>query len=57
MTTSFYAANFIPGNHVTDALVDLQVAMWANPGFTVVGVCTDAGLGGVFNAALDFSAS
>lgn len=57
MATSFYATNLIPGNHVADALADLKVAVWADPGFTVVGIRTDAGLGGVFDAAFDFCAS
>jgi hypothetical protein len=50
----FYASNFIPGNDVTDALRDLQVAVWANPGLTVIGIRADACLGCVFNPALDF---
>jgi hypothetical protein len=54
VTTGVYASNLIPGNHVTDALGDLQVAMWANPGLTVIGICADAGLGGVLDAALNF---
>jgi hypothetical protein len=48
------ASNLIPGNNVTDALCDLQVAVWTDPGLTVIGIRTDAGLRGVFNPALDF---
>jgi hypothetical protein len=57
VTTGIYASNLIPGNNVTDALGDLQVAMWANPGLSVIGICTDAGLRGVLDAALDFRSS
>ena len=57
MATSFYATNLIPGNHVADALADLKVAVWADPGFTVICIRADAGLGGVFDASFDFRAS
>lgn len=51
------AANLIPGNKVAQAFANLQVAVWANPGLTIVGVCTDAGLGDVFNATLYLAAA
>ena len=57
MASGFYASNLIPGNHVTDALVDLQVTVWANPGFTVVGIRANAGLRCVLHATLDFGSS
>jgi hypothetical protein len=57
VSTGIYTSNLIPGNNVTDALGDLQVAMWANPGFSVIGIRTDTGLSGVLNAALDFRSS
>jgi hypothetical protein len=57
VTTGIYASNLIPGNNVTDALGDLQVTMWANPGLSVIRICTDAGLRGVFDPALDFRSS
>lgn len=42
---------------MTQALADLQVAVWANPGFAVVGVRANAGLGDVVNASFDFAAT
>ncbi len=57
MTAGFYAANLIPGDNVADSLADLQVAMRADPGFAIVGISTDAGLGGVLDPALDFAAA
>ena len=51
------AANFIPCNNVAYALSDLQVAMWADPGLAVIGIRTDAGLGCVLDAALDFASA
>ena len=57
MTTGFDAANLIPGDDVTNPLADLQVTMWADPGFAVVGICADAGLGCVFNSTLNFAAA
>jgi hypothetical protein len=50
-------AHFIPGNNVAYALSDLQVAMWADPGFAIIGVRPDAGLGCVLDAALDFASA
>ena len=55
MPTGFNTTNFIPGDYVAQALADLQVAVRANPSLSVVGVRADAGLGGVFNASLDFA--
>ena len=57
MATRLYTADFIPGNNVTDALADLKVAMWADPGFTVICIRTDARLGGVLDTALYLAAS
>ena len=57
MTSSLDAANFIPGNNVADALADLKMAVRADPGLTVIGVCTDAGLGCVFDTPFDFAAT
>lgn len=57
MATGLHAADFIPGNNVTDALADLEVAIWADPGFAVICIRTDAGLGGVLDTALDLAAS
>ena len=57
MTAGFYAANLIPRDNVADSLADLQVAMRADPGFAIVGISADAGLRGVFDSALDFTAA
>ena len=57
VSAGIYASNLIPGDNVTDALGDLQVAMWANPGFAIVCIRTDAGLRGVFDSAFDFRSS
>lgn len=57
VATGLYTANFIPGNNVTYALADLEVAMWADPGFAVICVRADAGLGCVLDTALDLAAS
>lgn len=57
MSARVDAAHFIPGNDVTEALSDLEVAVRANPGFTVICVGTDAGLSRVFNSALYFTAA
>jgi hypothetical protein len=57
MTPSLDAANFIPGNNVADALADLKMAVRADPGLSIIRICTDAGLGCVFDAALDFAAT
>jgi hypothetical protein len=57
MPASFYAANRIPGHNVTDALGYLQVAVWANPRLIFIGISANAGLSGVLNAALYFSAA
>jgi hypothetical protein len=54
VAASVYTSNFIPGNDVTNSLGNLQVAVWANPGLTVIGIRADACLGCVFNPALDF---
>jgi hypothetical protein len=51
------AAHLIPGNNVADALSDLQVAMWADPGLAVISIRTDAGLCCVLDAALDFASA
>jgi hypothetical protein len=42
---------------VAYALGNLQVAVRANPGLVVIGICANAGLRGVFNAALYFGAT
>ena len=57
MATSIYATNLVPGNQVADSLADLKVAVRADPGFPVIGVRSDAGLGGVFDTAFDFCPS
>lgn len=57
MTSSLDSANFIPGNNVADSLADLKMAVRADPGLTVIRVCTDAGLGCVFDTAFDFAAT
>jgi hypothetical protein len=57
MTASFDAANFIPGNDVAEAFGYLQVAVWADPGFSVVCVCANARLSGVLDAAFEFGSS
>lgn len=57
MSASFNTANLIPGHHVTYALADLEVAVWAHPGFAVIRVRANAGLGRVFNTALYLGAS
>jgi len=57
VTSGFDAANFVPGHDVTYALGDLQVAVWANPGFPVIGVCSNTGLGCVFDPTLDFASA
>ena len=55
MTTGLNTADLIPGNDVTDAFADLQMTVWAHPGFTVVGVRPDARLSGVVDAAFCFA--
>lgn len=57
MASGVYTAHFIPGHNVADALSDLKVAMWADPGFAVIGIRSDAGLSCVFDAALDFAST
>ena len=57
VSTGLYATKFIPGNYVTKALADLQVAVRANPGFAVICIRADAGLGDVVNASFDFAAT
>ena len=57
VATGVDTANFIPGNNVANALGDLQVAMWADPGLAIIGIRTDAGLGCVLDAALDFASA
>ena len=57
MSASIYAANLIPGDQVANAFADLQVAVRTNPGFAIVCVRTNAGLGDVFNAAFDLTAT
>ena len=57
MTSSFDAPNFIPGNNVADALADLKMAVRADPSLAVIGVCTDAGLGCVFDTPFDVAAT
>ena len=42
---------------MANALGDLQVAVWANPGLGIIGICPDAGLGGVLDPALYLGAS
>jgi hypothetical protein len=50
----FNTTNRIPGNYVTQALRNVEVAIWADPGFIFFGICANAGLNCVFNAALEF---
>jgi hypothetical protein len=50
-------AHFIPGNNVANALGDLQVAVWADPGLAIIRIRTDAGLSCVLDAALDFASA
>ena len=57
MASSLDAANLIPGDNVANALADLQVAVWADPGLAIVGVCSDAGLGCVVHASLSLAAT
>jgi hypothetical protein len=57
VTPGLNAANLIPGNYVTNALADLKVAVWAHPGFAVVGIRPDAGLSRVVNATLCLAAA
>lgn len=57
MSSSLDAANLIPGNNVAHAFADLQVAVRADPGFAVVGVCADAGLRCVVDASLGLAAT
>jgi hypothetical protein len=47
----------IPGNCVRSALGDIQIAMGANPSFTVISVCSCCGLHYVFDIVLEYSAS
>lgn len=54
MATSLDPAHGVPGDYVTQPLVDLQVTVRANPRFIIISVGTDAGLGGVFNPAFNF---
>jgi hypothetical protein len=57
VAASINPANLIPGNNVTDALADLEMAVWADPGFPVIGICANAGLGGVLDSALDLTST
>lgn len=51
MASGIYPADLIPGNNVTDALADLQVAMRAHPSLAVICVRADAGLGRVLDTS------
>jgi hypothetical protein len=54
VTSGFDASNFIPGHKVAYAFGDLQVAVRAYPGFPVIRIGANAGLGRVFDPTLDF---
>jgi hypothetical protein len=41
---------------MADSLGYLHVAVWANPGFVIIGIGTNAGLGCIRNSTLDFFA-
>jgi hypothetical protein len=55
--SSVDSPDFIPSHKVTDALGDLQVAVWAHPGFTVVCIGADAGLSRVLDTAFDLGST
>lgn len=57
MSASLHTTNFIPGNYVTKSLADLQMAVRANPGLSVIGICADAGLGGVLDTSFDLAST
>ncbi len=57
MSSSLNAPNFIPGDNVADALADLQVAVGADPGLSIISICTDAGLGRVLNTTFSFAST
>jgi len=57
VSASVDAANRIPGDNVAETLGDLKIAVRTNPGLAIVGVCSDAGLGGVFDTALDLGSA
>ena len=57
MAAGLDATNGVPRDQMRDALGDLQVAVWANPGFPVIGVCSNTGLGCVFDPTLDFASA
>lgn len=42
---------------MAEALRDLEMAMWADPSFAVAGICADAGLSCVLDAAFDFASA
>jgi hypothetical protein len=52
MASCVYSAHAIPGNYVAQALIDLKVAVRANPRLTVVGISANRGLGGVLDVSL-----
>ena len=57
MAPGFNASYGIPGNSVTYAFADLQVAMWADPYLVIVGVSPNRSLRRVFNPTLNFAAA
>jgi hypothetical protein len=57
VASGFYAPHLIPGNDVTQAFADLEVAMRANPSFAVISIRANTGLGGVLDSALHLAAS
>lgn len=57
MATCFYASNCIECHQVAEPLCNLQVAIWADPGFGVFCICANAGLNRVFDAPLKLGAT
>jgi hypothetical protein len=57
MSARIDTANRIPGHNVTQTLADLQVAVRANPGFSIIRICADARLSRVLDPALCLAAT
>jgi hypothetical protein len=47
----------IPSDSVCGSFVNSQVAVWANPGFAIVGVCTGRALHNIVNTVFGYGTS
>jgi hypothetical protein len=57
MTTSVNATNFIPGNQVTGSLQNVQMAVWANPGFVFFSISSGGRLNHIDDASFALGAT